>query len=57
MPGKLVSVCFALGIHLVEVLAAFNTSPKHFNMASRTWLSTSLPVSPDSSQATLGLAR
>lgn len=46
--GKLVSVCFVLGLCLVEILAAFNMEPKHSYMASRT-LSTSLPVSPDSS--------
>lgn len=54
--GRLVSVCFAYGMCLVEILGAFNTEPKHFNMASRNWLSTSLRMSPDSSQATLGLA-
>lgn len=54
--GKAVSVCFVLGVPLVKTLAAFNTKPKHFNTALRIWLSTSLLVSPDSSQATLGLA-
>lgn len=54
--GRLVSVCIALGRCLVEILAAFNTEPTHFNMPSRTWLSTSLCMSPDSFQAMLGLA-